>query len=396
MSVGVNSIRDSRGVPSFPSELPQAITQDTDPIRKSPLVGPGTFSSGIRLIYGISGEGSGHAMRSREVIRYLVEHGHEVRVITCGRGKEIIGNEFPFTEVFGLHFNYQYNTVKYLPTIWRTLINAPKAVDSLKLMADLFQSFRPTVVCTDFEPVTSLTAMRFGVPVIAVDNIHHVLFRHAKVPWRYQRDWLVARAVVRLIVPRVDHYVVTTLADESVKKSHVHIIPPIIRSSILSAKPIIGDYILVYDSFKNEKLPALLRRTKQNYRIYGHGPVGQDDNLDFRAFSEQGFMNDLLNCRAIIGTGGFTLISESLVLKKPYLAMPIAGQFEQIDNAMELKRLGYGAMFGSGGFKEINDFLDKIESYRASLDAYYHSGNNNAFTLIESLINELASTKVIH
>ncbi|OGL87374.1 hypothetical protein A3I40_02085 [Candidatus Uhrbacteria bacterium RIFCSPLOWO2_02_FULL_48_12] len=353
-------------------------------------------SSKIKIIYGVSGEGSGHAIRSREVIRHLVKHGHEVQVVTYGRGKDLLGSEFPVTEVFGLHFNYQHNAVRYLPTIWRNLISAPKAVDSLKLMADLFQSFCPAVVCTDFEPLTSLTAMRFGVPVVAIGNIHHVLFRRAKVPWRYRHDWLVARAVIRLIVPRADHYVVTTLADEPVKKSYVHIVPPIVRPSILSAKPSVGGCILVYDSFKNEKLPAILRKTKQSYHIYGHGQGGPDGNLDFRAFGEQEFLDDLLNCRAIIGTGGFTLISESLVLKKPYLAIPIAGQFEQIDNALELERLGYGKMLRLAQANGVAEFLNNLDVFEERLETYRHPGNDRAMALIESLVNELANVKVIH
>ncbi|KKU48193.1 hypothetical protein A3H10_01230 [Candidatus Uhrbacteria bacterium RIFCSPLOWO2_12_FULL_46_10] len=354
------------------------------------------MSANIKIIYGVSGEGSGHAIRSREVIRYLINEGHEVQVVTYDRGKDLLGEEFSVTEVFGLHFDYQHNAIRYLSTIWRNLIRAPEAVKSLELAANLFQTTRPDVVCTDFEPVTALTALRFGVPIISIGNIHHVLFRGSRVPWRYRHDWLVSKAVVRLIVPRADHYVVTTLASEPVKKSHVHIVPPIIRPSILGARPHRGEHILVYDSFKNERLPVILQKTNQLYRIYGHGAIGRQGNLDFRAFSEQGFLDDLLGCRAIIGTGGFTLISESLVLKKPYLAIPIAGQFEQIDNALELERLGYGKMLRVAEIDGIAEFLRNLDVFEERLEAYHHPGNDSAMALIESLVDELAGVKVIH
>lgn len=42
-----------------------------------------------------------------------------------------------------------------------------------------------------------------------------------------------------------------------------------------------------------------------------------------------GFLQDLASAKAVMATAGFTLISESLQLGKPYLAMPMDGQYEQ-------------------------------------------------------------------
>jgi uncharacterized protein (TIGR00661 family) len=40
-----------------------------------------------------------------------------------------------------------------------------------------------------------------------------------------------------------------------------------------------------------------------------------------------------------MATAGFTLISEALHLKKPYLALPMIGQFEQAINAVFLEEM---------------------------------------------------------
>ena len=37
-----------------------------------------------RIVYGVSGEGSGHSSRAREMIPHLERAGHRVRVVTYG------------------------------------------------------------------------------------------------------------------------------------------------------------------------------------------------------------------------------------------------------------------------------------------------------------------------
>ena len=39
----------------------------------------------MRIVYGVSGEGFGHAMRAKELIRSLIMTGHEIKVITYGQ-----------------------------------------------------------------------------------------------------------------------------------------------------------------------------------------------------------------------------------------------------------------------------------------------------------------------
>ena len=43
-----------------------------------------------RILYGIAGEGAGHASRSKEVIRYLQKKGHELRIVSYDKGYDIL------------------------------------------------------------------------------------------------------------------------------------------------------------------------------------------------------------------------------------------------------------------------------------------------------------------
>ena len=350
--------------------------------------------SDIRVIYGISGEGSGHAIRSREVIRHLIRRGSQVRVVTFGRAYDILQSEFAPLKIFGLRLDYRDNAIRYLPTIWKNVIRAPEAVSGFKKVADLFQKFSPHIVCTDFEPMSVITAMKVGVPVISIDNIHHVLFRADRAPWRYRHERLVAEAVIKIIVPWADRYVVTTLSGVTLNRPKVTNVPPILRPEILSLTPNTNDYILVYDSFGDERLPLILKQVRANFRVYGPENVRRDNNIDFRAIDEIGFINDLGGCQAVIGMGGFTLISESLALRKPYLALPVAGQFEQIDNGLEIQRLNYGMMLKKASVDGVESFIQGLHGYRLALNSYCHTGNSHAMNKIDELLEELLRSKL--
>jgi hypothetical protein len=55
---------------------------------------PRILSSPMRILYGVVGEGMGHAMRSRVVLEHLVAAGHEVEIMASGRAAEFLGKRF--------------------------------------------------------------------------------------------------------------------------------------------------------------------------------------------------------------------------------------------------------------------------------------------------------------
>ena len=52
-------------------------------------------------------------------------------------------------------------------------------------------------------------------------------------------------------------------------------------------------------------------------------------HITYKPFSKDGFLQDLASCKAVMATAGFTLMTESFYLRKPYLTLPMRGQFEQ-------------------------------------------------------------------
>jgi uncharacterized protein (TIGR00661 family) len=76
---------------------------------------------------------------------------------------------------------------------------------------------------------------------------------------------------------------------------------------------------------------------RERFIIYGYDKTLEEGNIIYKPFSKDGFLCDLSSCRAVAATAGSTLLTESLYLKKPFLALPMRGQFEQELNGLLLE-----------------------------------------------------------
>jgi uncharacterized protein (TIGR00661 family) len=217
----------------------------------------------------------------------------------------------------------------------------------------------------------------------------HVI-THCKidVPRKYSRDKLKAEGVVRSFIMRPQKYIITSYFYPEIKnKDKVSIFPPILREEILNLKPSKGGHVLVYQtSTSNKKLIEILKKINENFIVYGFEMEKKDKNLIFRNFNEDQFFSDLGSCKAVLANGGFTLISESIYLKKPVLSIPVKGQFEQILNAIYLERLGYGEFHEELGVDILEHFLSTLDIYNKSLESYRQDGNNALLKELDSLI----------
>ncbi len=48
----------------------------------------------MKILYGVVGEGMGHAMRSRVVLEHLVAQGHELEIMASGRATDFLSKRF--------------------------------------------------------------------------------------------------------------------------------------------------------------------------------------------------------------------------------------------------------------------------------------------------------------
>ena len=354
----------------------------------------------MKILYGVVGEGMGHAMRSRVVLEHLVAQGHDVHVIASQRAVDYLSQRLQHVQrIHGLHIVYDENRVRRGKTLWSNVLAGTAAVPAqIKAYFELVEHFRPELVISDFESWTYFYGKLHGLPVLSVDNIQMInRCRHAPEILDADRGaFEVARAFVKSKLPNCEHYLVTTFYYPEIRKKDTSLYPPILRPEILAAETRRGDHLLVYQTAEgNDALEAALKASGIECRVYGmrRGIKEEqvDGNLRYQPFSEQKFIADLASARAVVASGGFTLMGECVYLHKPLLASPIGGQFEQLLNCLYLEREGYGRHAEAVDAPALEAFLAAVPECERRLAGYTQPGNQLLFDGLDARLDIIAA-----
>ena len=350
----------------------------------------------MKILYGVPGEGLGHATRSKVVIAWLLEQGHDVRVVSSSRAFTLLDRAFPgrVLEIKGFHLAYKQLTVSKSRTLGLTLRTAPDSLQTnFRQYRQLLRGFRAEAVVSDFESFSYFYAKLRRLPVISLDNMQIISRARLDVPVpRAEREhYDLARHIVRLKLPRARHYLVTTFFELPLRPRFAErttLVPSIIRPEIQAATPTQGHYVLVYQSATTQAdlVPLLQQLPEQEFRVYGFNKDEAHGNVLLRPFSEAGFIAELAGARAVLTNGGFSLISEAVYLHKPVCAVPIPAQFEQWLNAAEIERKGYGRHLAAIEPAGIGAFLQELPQYEAALADYQQRGNEVLFARLGELL----------
>lgn len=347
------------------------------------------ISSKPRIIYAACGEGMGHAIRTSVVLNHLKDD-NEVIVFASSRAFEYLSGKFDNVyEIYGFNTVYENNAVNDKKTFIKAMKTFPRDVmDNIKLLYNIANEFKPELIISDFEFYSNILSKIIRVPMISIDNMHVITHCKIDVPKKYSRDKLKAEGVVRSFIMLPQKYLITSYFYPEIKNHEkVSMFPPILRDEILNINPIKEDHILVYQtSTSNSKLIEILKEVDENFIIYGFDCEKTDGNLIYREFNEDQFFHDLGTCKAVLANGGFTLISESIYLKKPILSIPVKGQFEQVLNAIYLEKLGYGEFHEELDLDIVKQFLSKLNTYDDTLESYNHDGNKAILKELDNLI----------
>src|SRR5262245_49718068 len=129
----------------------------------------------MRILYGVVGEGMGHAMRSRVVLEELTKR-HEVQVVVSGRAhdylKQRASEQLSVQKIWGYTLVYENNEVNAFKTGLENLKGAVTGwPENIRAYLDIAERFAPDVVISDFESWSYLFGKRHDLPVISVDNM---------------------------------------------------------------------------------------------------------------------------------------------------------------------------------------------------------------------------------
>ena len=358
----------------------------------------------MRILYGVVGEGMGHAMRSRVVVEHLLAAGHQIEIMASGRAvdflKKKVEGRGDVNRIHGLHIVYEENRMRLGATLAENVLKGAVAVPKqIAAYFEMITDFRPDCVISDFESWTYYYAKAHRLPIFSIDN--QQIINRCTIPddvlEGHRADFEITKAFVKSKLPFCDHYLITSFFAPPIRKERTSIHKPILRPEILAAQRSRGDHLLVYQTAEgNEQLAETLQRTGLECRVYGMRRAITEEqvegNLRYRPFSETQFIDDLAGARAVIAGGGFTLMGEAVYLHKPMLSVPVRGQFEQVLNGRYLEKLGYGRYAESlDDPRHVESFVKAIPGCEEALAAYAQDGNKALFAEVDQLLDRAAA-----
>jgi uncharacterized protein (TIGR00661 family) len=322
----------------------------------------------MNIVYGVSGDGLGHVFEALEIVRILRGDGHIVKVLTYGdRACDCLASFQP-TRIEGVQLAFGARGL----SLWKTLRahyrifpfflkNGPRLIQELR-------DFQPDVFITAYEPFTTFAAHWLRKPLVSMDNQNEL--RHlTRPPGTNAFAFHLTVLATRVVTHGAAEYIVKSFARRTKLPGRMHLVAPIIQQEIRRLTPTNGSHILVYLTKENPDLLAVLKSVDESFIVYCLNRVGADQNLTFR---RQGptFLPDLRDCKAIIGTTGFSLIADAIYLKKPYFGVPLKKQFEQTHNALFLASSGLGDFSETVTRGQLVRFLAQLPDYRRKLVEY--------------------------
>jgi len=327
----------------------------------------------MKIAYSINGEGFGHASRMVSIAPKLaVWHSLELfmpNTVATWVQKRLPG--FSGSTIPAFTFKKRKDRILYCATLWenfKQLFSLPSIIFSIarKLKREKFDA-----VLSDFEPCLAWAGRLAGLRVVQ--------FNHPGIVRRFTScnpDSLAASFVAIL------------MEGPYTKRLHCSFFHgdcgPMIRPELLSARATPEDFILVnlktgYREAVCAALETLARTNPQlRWKLF---PSATED-----------FTQSLANCRAVITAAGHQMLSEALVLGKPVLAIPQAGQYEQKLNAIMVAKSGRG-MWTT--LDKLSALLPSFLSALPALSLQIRKKSRSAF-VFEDCSDNILSTLSLH
>ncbi|MEW5851508.1 MAG: glycosyltransferase family protein [Myxococcota bacterium] len=355
------------------------------------------------LFFGVNSEGMGHATRARPVIEALSER-YEVHVFCGGRARQFLSQYFPHVHnVWFCRLIYRNNTCNTRLTLIRSFLEGPYVLLSGAYVTLLALLLRPVAIITDFESLTSWAGMLTFTKVVALDN--QGLIKHGALPPPASDDVgpaVVARRVMFWTSPVVHRTLISSFYQPALRpgsdEKRVRYVPVAVRPHVLArmGRTRTDGPVLVYQtSTSNQDLPGTLRQaalgSSLRFVVYGAGRTDSDADgrVQFRAFSEDGFLDDLCAAPFVVVNGGHSTIVEALALGKPVLAEPVRQQYEQSVNVHGLEALGVGRGTRKLSVPDILSFAHDAEAMRTRAAALRVVDNDGLFHAVEKAVAEV-------
>jgi uncharacterized protein (TIGR00661 family) len=284
----------------------------------------------MKVLYGIQLTGNGHVTRSTQLINSLIQNGFDVDVITSGNNSQI---KLPFKvkkHFKGLSMYYDDKG----GIDWKLTF---KKADIKQFFKDIkYDVTKYDMIISDFEPISAWSAKKHRIPSIGFGNQYSFLSnklirpsKKDKISETFLKKFAKCDYNIGISYEEIDDFIYKPIINEDLLKNQIED-----NNFYLIYLPSISiDYILneIENDFDNFNFKIYSPNIKKNSKI---------KNIEIKKLNKDEFQSDITKCTGIITGSGFSTTSEALILNKKLWSIPMKGQYEQLCNAIALKKMG--------------------------------------------------------
>lgn len=345
-----------------------------------------------RILFLVNGLGLGNSTRCHAVIEHLAAGGAEIEVVTSDNGLWFFEDKPAIARVTPIG-SLRYGAAEGRISIARTLGQVGRLWATLRqaeaTLSGVLARFRPHVVVAD--SVYALRPVRrAGVPLAALNNADMVVRGMARF-----RDWPQGVLPQFLFIELADYLHHRVRADlvisprldpaDGTETARLRATGPIVRRQCQDAPGRTGTAgrVVIMLSGSVFGSPVILRRPHPGVRIDVIGRPAPQTLPPGGDVTYHGKLRDSLSlirqADLLVVNGGFSAVSEALVLRKPMVVVPVPHHAEQWINGRTICHLGVGLIGREDRLEEaMEEALARIDDLRAAYAALPPARNGAA------------------
>lgn len=327
-----------------------------------------------KILFIVNGLGLGNSTRCDSIIQILTKNGYDIDVLTSGNGLLYFRHCHYISNIYELRSLY-YGSKDGKLSVKKTFLALP---DFFKIFVSNIQhvkklltenEYRTVVIDSDYTLLWLKRSIR--IPIIALNNADIVIQECKKLP--------VLPKTIRMqyLIEKCDHWFHRK-------------VPHVVLSPSLFPQEDIGGLVkhfapFIREGFQVRQPSHELRRILvmlsgstfgSSTNFLDHLTLQQEIKIDVigRTGVSRGsityhgktFSNkDLINqTDMMIVNGGFSAVSEAVVLRKPVIVIPVENHAEQFINASVVERVGLGLMATYENIvAKINDMITRFPQF---------------------------------
>jgi len=360
----------------------------------------------MKYLFVITGIGFGHVMREEAVIREILKRdkGAEIKIATYGLALNYFKKKFPLTEIIGQKFpdaSYEIDATK---VIFSNLSYPFQYINNINKIKELINKFKPDILISDAEPEGIVAAKKTNTKSVFIYNLDLNKIDFNKNFGLYT---FIIKKAINYAHKNSTKTIIPVLTQETGERGNINYVNPIIRDmpNHLQLTP------RLMTEFGFKKNPILVtiggarfglklvkniinvaRYYEDDFIIFGVNEKAKSDNVKILPFKDN-FLEYLKVSKGLITLAGHSILSESLVYKKPALVFPIPNYLEQYQNTYLMKDYIIKGNMDELGLiymrNKIDKFLDNLDKLNERLNNY-NVKKNGATEAAEIILQEIS------